>query len=108
MIAEGHKQSAILEAEGKKQAMILEAEAEKEAAIQKAKGEAEAILEVQKATAAGIAMIREAKADDAVIKMRSLEDFEKIADGKATKIIIPSEIQKLAGLVTSVTEVAKK
>ncbi len=108
LIAEGHKQSAILEAEGKKQAMILEAEAEKEAAIQKAKGEAEAILEVQKATAAGIAMIREAKADDAVIKMRSLEAFEKIADGKATKIIIPSEIQKLAGLVTSVTEVAKK
>ena len=108
LIAEGHKQSAILEAEGKKQAMILEAEAEKEAAIQKAKGEAEAILEVQKATAAGIAMIREAKADDAVIKIRSLEAFEKIADGKATKIIIPSEIQKLAGLVTSVTEVAKK
>lgn len=108
LIAEGQKQSAILVAEGKKQSMILEAEAQKEAAIQKAKGEAEAILEVQQATAQGIKMIREAAADDAVIKLRSLEAFEKAADGKATKIIIPSEIQGLAGLVTGTAELAKK
>ena len=107
LIAEGHKQAAILEAEGKKQSMILEAEAQKEAAVQKARGEAQAILEVQKATAEGIAMIREAKADDAVIKMRSLEALEKVADGQATKIIIPSDIQNLAGLVTSIKELAK-
>ena len=107
LIAEGHKQAAILEAEGKKQSMILEAEAQKEAAVQKAMGEAQAILEVQKATAEGIAMIREAKADDAVIKMRSLEALEKVADGQSTKIIIPSDIQNLAGLVTSIKELAK-
>ena len=107
LIAEGHKQAAILEAEGKKQSMILEAEAQKEAAVQKAMGEAQAILEVQKATAEGIAMIREAKADDAIIKMRSLEALEKVADGQATKIIIPSDIQNLAGLVTSIKELAK-
>ena len=107
LIAEGHKQAAILEAEGKKQSMILEAEAQKEAAVQKARGEAQAILEVQKATAEGIAMIREAKADDAVIKMRSLEALEKVADGQATKIIIPSDIQNLAGVVTSIKELAK-
>ena len=92
LIAEGHKQSAILEAEGKKQAMILEAEAEKEAAVQKAKGEAEAILEVQQATAQGLKMIREAAPDEAVIRLRSLEAFEKAADGQATKIIVPSDI----------------
>ena len=107
LIAEGHKQSAILEAEGKKQSMILEAEAAKEAAIQKAKGEAEAIREVQKATADGISMIREAKADAAVIKMRSLEALEKAANGQSTKIIIPSDIQNLAGVVTSVKELLK-
>ena len=107
LIAEGHKQAAILEAEGKKQSMILEAEAQKEAAVQKARGEAQAILEVQKATAEGIAMIREAKADEAVIKMRSLEALEKVADGQATKIIIPSDIQNLAGVVTSIKELAK-
>lgn len=107
LIAEGHKQAAILEAEGKKQSMILEAEAAKEAAVQKARGEAQAILEVQKATAEGIAMIREAKADEAVIKMRSLETLEKVADGQATKIIIPSDIQNLAGMVTSIKELAK-
>lgn len=107
LIAEGHKQAAILEAEGKKQSMILEAEAQKEAAVQKAMGEAQAILEVQKATAEGIAMIREAKADDAVIKMRSLEALEKVADGQATKIIIPSDIQNLAGIVTSIKELTK-
>ena len=107
LIAEGHKQAAILEAEGKKQSMILEAEAQKEAAVQKARGEAQAIREVQKATAEGIAMIREAKADEAVIKMRSLEALEKVADGQATKIIIPSDIQNLAGLVTSIKTLAK-
>ncbi|MBP3366759.1 MAG: SPFH/Band 7/PHB domain protein [Treponema sp.] len=108
LIAEGQKQSAILVAEGKKQSMILEAEAQKEAAIQKARGEAEAIREVQQAKAQGIAMLREAAADDAVIKLRSLEAFEKAADGQATKIIIPSEIQGLAGLAEGVAEVLKK
>ena len=107
LIAEGQKQSAILVAEGQKQAMILQAEAEKEAAIQKAKGEAEAILEVQQAKAQGIKMLKEAGADDSVIKLRSLEAFEAAADGQATKIIIPSDIQNIAGLVTSVTEIAK-
>ena len=107
LIAEGQKQSAILVAEGQKQAMILQAEAEKEAAIQKAKGEAEAILEVQQAKAQGIKMLKEAGADDSVIKLRSLEAFEATADGQATKIIIPSDIQNIAGLVTSVTEIAK-
>ena len=106
LIAEGQKQSAILVAEGQKQAMILQAEAEKEAAIQKAKGEAEAILEVQQAKAQGIKMLKEAGADDSVIKLRSLEAFEAAADGQATKIIIPSDIQNIAGLVTSVTEIA--
>ena len=107
LIAEGQKQSAILVAEGQKQAMILQAEAEKEAAIQKAKGEAEAILEVQQAKAQGIKMLKEAGADDSVIKLRSLEAFEAAADGQATKIIIPSDIQNIAGLVTSDTEIAK-
>lgn len=107
LIAEGQKQSAILVAEGQKQSMILQAEAEKEAAIQKAKGEAEAILEVQQAKAQGIKMLKEAGADDSVIKLRSLEAFEAAADGQATKIIIPSDIQNIAGLVTSVTEIAK-
>lgn len=107
LIAEGHKQSAILEAEGKKQAMILEAEAQKEAAVQKARGEAEAILEVQKATARGIAMIKEAGADDAVLKLRSLETFEAVSKGQATKIIIPSDIQSMAGLLTSAKEILR-
>ncbi len=108
LIAEGHKQSAILEAEGKKQALILEAEAQKEAAVQKAKGEAEAILEVQKATAQGLVMIRESAPDAAVLKLRAMEAFEKAADGKATKIIIPSEIQGIAGLVAGISEIAAK
>ncbi len=108
LIAEGHKQSAILEAEGKKQAMILEAEAQKEAAVQKAKGEAEAILEVQKATAQGITMIREAGADETVIKLRSLEAFETVSKGNSTKIIIPSDIQNMAGILTSAKELLKK
>ena len=108
LIAEGHKQSAILEAEGKKQAMILEAEAQKEAQIQRAKGEADAIREVQEATAQGLKMIREAAPDEAVIRLRALEAFEKAADGQATKIIVPSDLQSLAGVVTSVAEIAKK
>ena len=107
LIAEGQKQSAILVAEGKKQSMILEAEAEKEAAIQKAKGEAEAILEVQKAKADGLRMLKEAGADAAVIKLRSLEAFEVAANGQATKIIVASDMQNLAGVVTSVAEIAK-
>jgi len=108
LIAEGHKQSAILEAEGQKQALILEAEAAKEAAIQKAKGEAEAIREVQQAKAEGLKMLKDAGMDASVLKLRSLEAFEKAADGQATKIIIPSELQSLAGVVTSVAEIAKK
>ena len=108
LIAEGHKQSAILEAEGQKQALILQAEAQKESAIQKAKGEAEAIREVQRAKAEGLKMRKEAGMDASVLKLRSLEAFEKAADGQATKIIVPSDLQSLAGLVTSVAEIAKK
>lgn len=108
LVAEGKKQSTILEAEASKQAMILKAEAEKEAAIQKALGEARAILEVQKAKADGIRMIREAEADDTVIKLRSLEALEKAADGQATKIIIPSDLQSMAGVVTSAAEIVRK
>ncbi|MEE1166274.1 MAG: SPFH domain-containing protein [Treponema sp.] len=107
LIAEGKKQSEILIAEGKKQSTILEAEAQKEAAIQRAMGQAQAIREVQTATADGIKMIREAAADDAVLKLRSLEAFEKVADGQSTKIIIPSDIQNMAGLVTALSEVGK-
>ena len=102
--AEGHKESMILEAEAEKEAAILNAEAKKEATIREAEGQAEAILKVQRATADGLRAIREAGADEAVIKLKSLEAFEKAADGKATKIIIPSEIQNLAGLVTSIKE----
>ena len=104
--AEGHKESMILEAEAEKEAAILNAEAKKDATIRDAEGPAEAILKVQRATADGLRAIREAGADEAVIKLKSLEAFEKAADGKATKIIIPSEIQNLAGLVTSIKEVA--
>ena len=104
--AEGHKESMILEAEAEKEAAILNAEAKKEATIREAEGQAEAILKVQRATADGLRAIREAGADEAVIKLKSREAFEKAADGKATKIIIPSEIQNLAGLVTSIKEVA--
>ena len=107
LVAEGKKQSAILVAEGHKQSLILEAEADKEAAIKKAEGEASAILAIQKAKADGIRMIKDAQADDYVVKMRSLEALEKVADGQSTKIIIPSDIQALAGLVTSIVEVAK-
>lgn len=106
--AEGEKCSAVLIAEGKKEAMILEAEAEKEAAIRRAEGEAEAILKVQEATASGIRMIAEAGATKEVLTIKSLEAFEHAADGNATKIIIPAEIQGLAGLASSLTEIAKE
>ena len=107
LVAEGKKESAILAAEAEKQSAILRAEAQKEKMIREAEGEAEAILKVQQATADGIRMIREAGADESVLKIKSLEAFEKAADGQATKIIIPSEIQGLAGLATSVKEVWK-
>ena len=105
LVAEGKKQSAILDAEAEKQAAILRAEAEKEKMIREAEGQAEAILKVQQATADGLRMIREAKADESVLTLKSLETFEKVADGRSTKIIIPSEIQGLAGLATSLKEV---
>ncbi len=105
LVAEGKKQSAILEAEAEKQSAILRAEAQKEKMIREAEGEAEAILKVQKATADGIRFVKEAEADEAVLKIKSLEAFEKAADGKATKIIIPSEIQGLAGMLASAKEV---
>ncbi len=108
LVAEGQKESAILKAEAEKQSAILKAEAEKEARIRLAEGEAEAILKVQEATANGIRMINEAAPGDAVIAMKSLEALEKLSQGQSTKIIIPSEIQSLAGLVTSASELAEK
>ncbi|MBQ0039482.1 MAG: SPFH/Band 7/PHB domain protein [Treponema sp.] len=108
LVAEGEKQSRILEAEAAKEATILAAEAEKEAAVKKAEGEAEAIRQVQEATAAGLKMIKEAGVDEKVIRLRSLEAFEKAADGKATKIIVPSDIQNFSGLAGAVAEVVKK
>ena len=105
LVAEGKKESAILEAEAEKQSAILRAEAQKEKMIREAEGEAEAILKVQQAKADGIRMIREAGADDSVLTIKSLEAFEKAADGKATKIIIPSQIQGVAGLAASIKEV---
>ncbi len=108
LVAEGKKQSMILEAEAEKQSAILRAEALKEAQIREAEGQAEAILKVQQATAEGIRMINEAAPGEGVIALKSLEAFEKAADGKATKIIIPSEIQSLAGLVTSANELMKE
>ncbi|WP_283683350.1 SPFH domain-containing protein [Parablautia sp. Marseille-Q6255] len=107
LVAEGNKQSAILDAEAEKQAAILHAEAEKEKKIREAEGEAEAILKVQQAKAEGIRLIREAGADQAVLALKSFETLEKVADGQATKIIIPSELQNVAGMVKSVVEVAK-
>ena len=103
--AEGEKKSAILVAEGEKESKILAAEAEKEAAIKKAEGQAEAILKVQQATAEGLKMLNEAAPTDAVLTLRSLEALKDVADGQATKIIIPSEIQGIAGLATSVKEI---
>ena len=118
LIAEGEKKSAILRAEGKKESAVLEAEAEKQAAILKAdaekqkrileaEGEAQAILKVQNATAEGIKLIKEAGADQSVLTLKSLEAFAAAADGQATKIIIPSDIQGLAGSVKAITEVIK-
>ena len=107
LVAEGKKESAILDAEAEKQEAILHAEAEKEKRIREAEGQAEAILKVQQANADGIRMIREAGADQAVLTIKSLEALKAVADGKATKIIIPSEIQGLAGLVSSITEIPK-
>ena len=104
LVAEGKKESAILEAEAEKQSAILRAEAQKEKMIREAEGEAEAILKVQKATADGLRFIREAGADDSVLKLKSLETFEKVADGQSTKIIIPSEIQSMAGVLASAKE----
>ncbi len=106
LVAEGKKESAILDAEASKQAAILQAEAEKERRIKEAEGEAEAILRVQKAKADGIRFLKEAGADEAVLRLKSLETFAAAADGKATKIIIPSEIQGIAGLAKSVVEIA--
>ena len=108
LIAEGEKKSAILIAEGQKEAAILQAEAKKQTAIKEAEGQSEAILMLNKATADGLRLIKEAELDDAVIKLKSLEAFQKAADGQATKIIIPSEIQGLAGLATSVKELVKE
>lgn len=108
LVAEGKKESVILDAEAEKQSAILRAEAEKEKKIREAEGQAEAILKVQAATAEGIRFIKEAGADSAVLHLKSLEAFAKAADGKATKIIIPSEIQGIAGLVKSITEVVKE
>ena len=102
--AEGEKKSAILVAEGEKEAAILRAEAKKEAQIREAEGEAQAILDVQTAVAEGLKRLNEANPSEPVVALKSLETFEKVADGKATKIIIPSEIQGLAGLATSLKE----
>ena len=105
LVAEGQKESAILEAQAEKEAAILRAEAQKEKMIREAEGQAEAIMKVQQATADGIRMLKEAGADEAVLQLKSLEAFGKAADGKATKIIIPSDIQGVAGLATSIKEV---
>ena len=107
LIAEGERESAILKADAEKQAAILRAEAEKEAAILKADGEAQAIRTVQQALADSLGMLNDKAPNEQVIKLKSIQAMEKVADGKATKIIIPSEIQGLAGLATSLTEIAK-
>lgn len=108
LVAEGHKESKILEAQADKQSAILAAEAEKEAKIREAEGEAEAIAKVQKATAVAIKMLNEADANESVLKLKALEAFAKAADGQATKIIIPSEIQGIAGLAEGIIESVKK
>jgi len=108
LVAEGKKESAILEAEAEKEAAILRAEAKKEAMIREAEGQAEAILKVQQANAEGIRFLNDANPNGQVIQLKSLEAFAKAADGKATKIIIPSEIQSMAGMVKALTEVGAK
>ena len=105
LVAEGKKQSAILDAEAEKQAAILHAEAQKERMIKEAEGQAQAVLKVQQATAEGLRMIKDAGADESVLTLKSLEALTKVADGKATKIIISSEIQGIAGLATSLKEI---
>jgi regulator of protease activity HflC (stomatin/prohibitin superfamily) len=105
LVAEGKKESAILDAEAEKQAAILKAEAQRERMIKEAEGQAEAVLKVQSANAEGLRMIKEAGADQAVLTLKSLEALAKMADGKATKIIVPSEIQGVAGLATSLKEI---
>jgi regulator of protease activity HflC (stomatin/prohibitin superfamily) len=105
--AEGNKKSLILNAEGEKQSVILRAEAQKEAVIREAEGRAESILKIQTATAEGLQLIKDVQADQALISIKSLEALEKVADGKATKLIIPSNIQGLAGLAASLTEVVE-
>jgi regulator of protease activity HflC (stomatin/prohibitin superfamily) len=107
LVAEGNKESAILEAEAAKQSTILRAEAKREATITEAEGEALAIAKIQQAKADGIRFLKEAGADESVLQLKSLEAFEKAADGKATKIIIPSNIQGMAGMIKSLTEVVK-
>ena len=107
LTAEGQKQAMILEAEGRKESAVLNAEAEKAKQILEAEGQSEAIRKIQQATADGIRMIREAGADEAVVKLKSLEALEKVANGQSTKIIIPSDIQKIAGLVEGVKEATK-
>ena len=107
LVAEGQKESAILDAEAEKQAAILRAEAKKEATIREAEGQAQAILKVQQANADGLRMLKEVEADSSVLQLKSLEAFAKAADGQATKIIIPSDIQGLAGSIKAITEVAK-
>ncbi|MCI8490297.1 MAG: SPFH/Band 7/PHB domain protein [Lachnospiraceae bacterium] len=108
LVAEGKKESAILDAEAEKQAAILRAEAHKEATIREAEGQAEAILKIQQANADGIRFLKEAEPDSGVLQLKSLEAFAKAADGKATKIIIPSEIQGIAGFAKALTEVVKE
>lgn len=108
LVAQGKKESAILDAEAEKQAAILRAEAKKEATVREAEGQAEAILKIQQANADGLRFLKEAGPDSAVLQLKSLEAFAKAADGKATKIIVPSEIQGMAGLVKSIAEVAKE
>ena len=108
LVAEGNKESVILDAEAEKQAAILRAEAKKEATIQEAAGQAEAILKIQQANADGLRMLKEANPDNAVLQIKSLEAFAKAADGKATKLIIPSEISGIAGLASSLTEIVTK
>ena len=108
LVAEGEKEAAILKADAEKQAAILRAEAEKQAAILRADGEAQAIMAVQKAMADSLALLNAQAPNDQVIKLKALEAMQKVADGKATKIIIPSEIQGLAGLAAGLTETAKE
>lgn len=108
LVAEGHKESAILDAEAEKQAAILRAEAQKEKMIREAEGQAEAILKVQQANADGLRFLKEVGVDESVLRLKGMEAFAKAADGQATKIIIPSDIQKMAGVVTSVAEIAKE